>query len=63
MPSIVDPFRPTVKLLVDQLAPSTIVTMFPTAGVAGRLTVNEPAEVSAIIADPAVAVVVAVILV
>ena len=38
-----------VKLLVAQSAPSAILTISPVVGVAGRLIVKDPPEVSAII--------------
>ena len=46
---MVDPFLPTVKLLVSQFDPSANLTMFPVLGEDGKLYVNDPPEVSAII--------------
>ena len=48
IPAIVEPFLATVKLFVAKLAPSEITTMFPVAGLAGRVAVNEPPLVSQI---------------
>ena len=50
------PLRPTVKLMVDQLAPSAMTTKSPVLGAAGRLIVNVPPEVSASICSFVVAV-------
>ena len=49
--SIVELFLANVKLFVFQSPPSTIVTWSPVAGVAGKVIVKAPPEVSAIIAS------------
>jgi hypothetical protein len=53
---MVDPFLPTVKFVVDQSAPSAITTLCPVDGVAGKVIVNVPPEVSAINLSPLTAV-------
>jgi hypothetical protein len=45
-----------VKLLVAQLAPSAICIVSPELGVAGKVTVNDPPDVFAIILSPFMAV-------
>jgi hypothetical protein len=55
-PSIVDPFLSTVRLLVPQAAPSAITTVSPSEGVAGKVKVHAPPDVSAIIPSSAEAV-------
>ena len=49
---MVDPFLPTVRLLVAKSSPSVICTYAPVDGVAGRLIVNVPLPVSAIKRSP-----------
>ena len=45
---MVEPLRPTVKLVVPHEPPSAIHTWLPEEGVAGKVTVNVPPVVSAI---------------
>jgi hypothetical protein len=56
LPSIVDPLRPIIKLLVAKLPPSVIITYSPVTGVAGNVTVKDPPDVSAISLSPSTAV-------
>ena len=55
-PSIVEPFLATVRGLVSQSPPSAILMASPAAGVEGKVKVQEPPEVFAIIWLPALAV-------
>jgi hypothetical protein len=45
---MVDPFLSTVRLFIDQSAPSAITTESPAIGVLGNETEKVPPEVSAI---------------
>ena len=45
--SIVEPFLAIVRLLAPQLNPSVITIELPSEGVAGKVTVNDPAAVLA----------------
>jgi hypothetical protein len=56
IPSIVLPFLPTVRLIDSQFPASAIMTKSPAEGVAGRLIVNVPPDVSARILSPEIAV-------
>jgi hypothetical protein len=56
IPSIVLPFLPTVRFTTSQFPASAIMTKSPAAGVAGRLIVKVPPEVSARILSPEIAV-------
>jgi hypothetical protein len=49
LPSMVEPFRATVSGFAAQSSPSATFTESPADGVAGRVRVQEPPEVSAII--------------